>query len=79
MEYVIFGFLIFMIYTVFLIWITVIHNKVNELVDGVNKIKEELKEQMIKSLKLKIENRKRTRKFLLKHLPLDSLLVKDED
>ena len=39
MKYVIFAFLMSMIYTGFLIWITVIHNKVNELVDEVNKIK----------------------------------------
>lgn len=38
MEFVIFAFLISMICTGFLIWITIIHNKVNELVDEVNKI-----------------------------------------
>lgn len=40
MEYIILAFLISMICTSFLIWITVIHNKVNELVDEVNKIKQ---------------------------------------
>lgn len=44
MKYIILVFLISMICTSFLIWITVIHNKVNELVDEVNKIIEE-KEQ----------------------------------
>ena len=41
MKYIILVFLISMICTSFLIWITVIHNKVNELVDEVNKIKQE--------------------------------------
>lgn len=40
MQGVIFVFLISMICIGFLIWITAIHNKVNELVDEVNKIKE---------------------------------------
>lgn len=40
MEFVILVFLISMIYAGFLIWITVIHNKVNELVDEMNKIKQ---------------------------------------
>lgn len=40
MGFVILAFLISMICTGFIIWITVIHNKVNELVDEVNKIKE---------------------------------------
>lgn len=44
MKYIIFAFLMSMIYTGFLIWITVIHNKVNELVDELNKIKEAQKE-----------------------------------
>ena len=40
MQGVIFVFLVFMICICFLMWITTIHNKVNELVDEVNKIKE---------------------------------------
>ena len=40
MEFVILAFLISMICTGFIIWITVIHNKVDELVDEVNKIKQ---------------------------------------
>lgn len=40
MEFVIFVFLISMISAGLLIWITVIHNKVNELVDEINKIKQ---------------------------------------
>lgn len=40
MKYIILVFLISMICTSFLIWITAIHNKVNELVDEINKIKE---------------------------------------
>jgi hypothetical protein len=39
MNFIIFVFLISMICIGFLIWITAIHNKVNELVDEVNKIK----------------------------------------
>jgi hypothetical protein len=38
--FVIFVFLISMICIGFLIWITAIHNKVNELVDEVNQIKQ---------------------------------------
>jgi len=40
MEYLILVFFISMGITSLLIWITVIHNKVNELVDEINKIKE---------------------------------------
>ena len=40
MEFVIFVFLISMISAGLLIWITIIHNKVNELVDEMNKIKQ---------------------------------------
>lgn len=40
MEFIILAFLISMICTGFIIWITVIHNKVNELVEEVNKIKQ---------------------------------------
>ena len=39
----------------------------------------ETKEQKIERLKLEIENRKGTREFLLRSLPLDSLLVQDEN
>lgn len=39
----------------------------------------ETKEQKIERLKLEIENRKGTREFLLRSLPLDSLLVRDEN
>lgn len=39
----------------------------------------ETKEQKIEKLKLEIENRKGTRKFILQSLPSDSLLVRDEN
>ena len=38
--FLIFEFLVTMVLTGLVIWVTVLHNKVNELVDEVNKIKQ---------------------------------------